>query len=250
MHRRTHRLSFLAASCVAAAIGLSHPQALFAQGNDICHPEIDLRAVHYVVGYGSLMNTVSKEITWPDSSISLPVSVDGYRRAWNTLGTPVGFSTTFLGTTPQEGANMVAALFRVSDPGQFGAGDEREFPYCREEIDPSQVSMLDGSSTPMDGHIWIYIVKPDHIHSPDSDFPIIQSYVDIFLNGCIELEAQVIDEAIDFAGACIATTADWSSHWVNDRLYPRRPFDIPNALRIDELLQRELPEEFAAIRIE
>jgi hypothetical protein len=39
--------------------------------------------------------------------------------------------------------------------------------------------------------------------------------------------------------------------WVNDRVYPRRPFVVqPKAFQIDSLLSRELPQYFSRIRIE
>ncbi len=78
----------------------------------------------------------------------------------------------------------------------------------------------------------------------------IQSYVDIFLGGCIELAQQVVDPGVDFLTACITTTRGWSGYWVKDRIYPRRPFHQPHARRIDALLHRMLPDQFNAIRIE
>lgn len=238
------------AAAVFAALSLALSGNVRAGDVSTCYPDIDGNAVHYVIGYGSLMDTESKNRTWPLDGVNLPARVTGYQRAWNTVGTTIGFSTTFLGVTLQDDADMVAALYRVFDAADFAAGDEREFPYCRVEVAPSQITMIDGSTTPTDGRIWIYVVRPDHIRAPDADYPIVQSYVDIFLNGCIEMESRVAVDGIDFVTECITTTAGWSPHWVNDREYPRRPFDIPNAFRIDELLNRELPEEFAAIQIE
>ena len=54
-----------------------------------------------------------------------------------------------------------------------------------------------------------------------------------------------------FSEECILTTDGWSEHWVNDRLYPRRPFIFQkNAGTIDKLIHKMLPDEFDAIRIE
>ena len=145
---------------------------------------------------------------------------------------------------------MVAALYRVYDTVDFATGDTREYIYCRAPVDPAHISMLDGSAVPSLGRIWIYVLKPESSHAPDAGFPIIQSYVDIFLSGCMELARRVVVEDFDFLTACITTTKSWPLHWVNDRIYPRRPFHQPNAARIDEILQRMLPEQFEAIRIE
>lgn len=226
------------------------PRQVPAQDEANCYPSVDPSRVHYVVGFGSLMETQSRQRTWPSTDISLPIIVEGFEHRWSGRGTPIGFSTTMLGITDREDAHIVAALFRVFDLADFTAGDAREFAYCRIELDPGRITMLDGSNTPTDGSIWLYQVRPEHRHPPSADFPIIQSYVDIFLNGCMELAELVTDQTVNFVEDCVNTTSDWSTHWVNDRLHPRRPYLIPNALRIDELLHRMVPEEFAAIRIE
>jgi hypothetical protein len=93
--------------------------------------------------------------------------------------------------------------------------------------------------------------RPEFITVPDAKYPIVQSYVDIFISGCLELSQRVIGENTDFAEECVTTTADWSSHWVNDRLYPRRPFIYqPKASKIDALLAKMVPDQFKQIKIE
>ena len=221
-----------------------------AREDTACYPKIDIHGINYVVGYGSLMDAASKKRSWPKSSGDRPASIQGFERAWNVRGTSIGFSTTFLGVTQQADAKMVTALYRVGDPVSFAAGDTREAPYCRVRVSPERISMLDGSATPDDGDIWIYVVRPDHLQPADANYPIVQSYVDIFLNGCIELAKHAVNKDFDFVTACITTTEGWSTHWVNDRANPRRPYDEPNAFLIDKLLHRMLPKEFEAIRIE
>ena len=63
-----------------------------------------------------------------------------------------------------------------------------------------------------------------------------QSYVDIFLNGCFQIQEEFKLES--FAKDCVETTKEWSEHWVNDRIHPRRPFAIANAMKIDQLLSK------------
>lgn len=216
-----------------------------------CHPEVDEDQPQYIIGYGSLMETASKQRTSPNTGANLPVLVTGYQRSWNAKGSPVGFSTTYLGVQPRSGARMVAALYRVFDARDIRETDRREAFYCREAVDRQKVQMLDGSLTPATGQIWIYVNKPGSIAPPSARYPLVESYVDIFLTGCFELQEKVVVKDFHFAEQCIETTAEWSPHWVNDRLYPRRPFIYqPNASRIDELLQRKLPRLFEQIRIE
>ena len=77
-----------------------------------------------------------------------------------------------------------------------------------------------------------------------------QSYVDIFLSGCIELQERVSDPDVDFVDQCVLTTDGWSKHWVNDRIYPRRPYQHQrNAFQIDRVLRKHMPELVEAIRM-
>ena len=243
--RRFHVFRMLAAGLALALLGRGAALA------ESCHPQVDPERPQYFVGYGSLMQTASKRRTAPNTGVNLPVMVSGYERAWNTRGSKIGFSTTYLGVRPEPGATMAAALYRTFALDDIAATDAREAYYCREAVDPAAIRMLDGSAAPEGGQIWIYINKPDAVFPPDADFPIVQSYVDIFLGGCLELAEKVVGQNIDFAEQCVTTTAGWSGHWVNDRLHPRRPFAAePMAGRIDALLHRLVPEAFGSIRIE
>ena len=84
---------------------------------------------------------------------------------------------------------------------------------------------------------------------PNKEYPIVQSYVDIFISGCLEIEDKY--ELPHFADKCVETTKGWSTSWVNDRLYPRRPiFNVPKAFRIDKVLANNVPKQFGKIEIE
>ena len=226
------------------------PAQPYAKEGTACHPGLDWSEPQFVIGYGSLMDTLSKDRTWEDTGPALPVRVTGFERSWNARGRLPGFSTTYLGVVEKSGATMVAALYRAHDTRDFEAGYAREYIYCRVPVAREQLHMLDGSSPPVRGKFWIYLPTPESVRLADARFPIIQSYVDIFLSGCIELAKQVTDKDVDFVSQCVTTTKGWPLHWVNDRIYPRRPYRQPNATRIDTLLQRLLPEQFKAIRIE
>jgi len=73
------------------------------------------------------------------------------------------------------------------------------------------------------------------------------------LNGCLELEATYpLAKEAGFAETFLKTCSNWSKYWVNDRIYPRRAFIyVPNASKIDQLIQNVLGEEmFSNIEIE
>jgi hypothetical protein len=215
---------------------------------DDCHPKVDPSKPQYIVGYGSLMDSASKRLTEPRAGINLPVSVTGFQRAWNTHGT---FGITFLGVQPSKSAVMVAALYRsFLEDGQLPS-DAREMSYCRAAVDPAAVTMLDGSKVPSPSQIWISVNKPETLAAPSAAYPIAQSYVDLFISGCIDLQSRLSRPDVAFVDQCVKTTAGWSKHWVNDRLYPRRPLaHEPGAWEIDGYLKRLLPEYFGDIRIE
>jgi hypothetical protein len=222
-----------------------------ALADEACHPKIDPQVPQYVIGYGSLMEEASKDRTAPNTGANLPVMVTGYERAWHLRGSGAGFGTTYLGVQVKAGAPMVAALYRNFTGQEILSTDQREIDYCREEMDPGALRMLDGSDVPEAGQIWIYVSKPEAVGPPNADYPIAQSYVDIFVTGCLQVAERVVEQNGDFAKQCITTTSGWSPHWVNDRLLPRRPFiHQPNAAEIDRLLSENVPDEFKRIRIE
>ena len=229
-------------------IGLSGGSGL---ADEACHPKIDPKVPQYVIGYGSLMENASKARTAPNTGANLPVMVTGYERSWHLRGSGVGFGTTYLGVQVKAGAPMVAALYREFAGQDILDTDQREIYYCRDEVDPGALRMLDRSAVPEIGQIWIYVSKPEAVDPPNADYPIVQSYVDIFITGCLQVAERVVGQNEDFARQCITTTSGWSPYWVNDRLLPRRPFiHQPNASEIDRLLSENVPDAFNMIRIE
>ena len=203
----------------------------------------------YIVGYGSLMQDESRKRTSPQAGPAYPVDVIGYRRGWFEAGTPVGFDTTFLGALQDPRSLLNAVIYRV-EASELKATDQRESAYCRKSVPASDLTMLTKAPfDPRDGQTWIYASRPELVVAPSARFPIVQSYVDIFLSGCIEQEQRF--ELQGFAQKCLTSTHGWSEHWVNDRLYPRRPFIFqPRSREIDRLLHQQLAEYFSRVKIE
>jgi len=230
--------------------GLLAPESVVVgeADDEKCHPPIDPSKPQDIVGYGSLMQTGSKRGTEPDAGKNLPVRVVGFQRAWNTHGV---FPTCYLGVQQSKSARMVAALYRSFPIDGVLTADAREIDYCRVAVDPDAVTMLDGSPVPADSQIWVYVNKPETLAVPDAGHPIVQSYVDIVITGCLELQKLVKEPDVDFVEQFVKTTKGWSKHWVNDRLYPRRPYiHQPKAWEIDSALKKHLPELYKNIRIE
>ena len=90
------------------------------------------------------------------------------------------------------------------------------------QIDRSQLTMLDGSSTTPEGDIWYYANTQKRF--PSKANPIVQSYVDVCLDGCLEIERMyALSKGANFAERFVRTTTNWGPPWINDRLYPWRP---------------------------
>ena len=215
---------------------------------DSCHPPVNQYAKQYLIGYGSLIETESKNRTYSNTGQNIPVMIEGFRRGFFAKGAPIGFSTTYLGITENQTAKMNGVIFELLATHSMQAFDKREAYYCRKEVNKNKIHTLTHLSLPQ-GQYWIYVSTPDSTAKPSDQYPIVQSYVDIFLNGCLEIQDKY--NLPTYASDCITTTTDWSDHWVNDRIYPRRPFIYEkNAGKIDKLLSEKLPEFFKKIKIE
>jgi hypothetical protein len=214
-----------------------------------CNALPDSKQPQYIIGYGSLMQDESRKRTSPQAEAAHPIEVSGYLRGWFAKGSPVGFSTTFLGVLPDTNSRLNAVIYRI-EMNELRATDLREASYCRKRVPFADIKILEKNSFKLaDGQAWIYVNPPETAVVPSVRFPIVQSYVDIFVSGCMEQEQRY--ELKGFAEQCLTTTNDWSTHWVNDRPFPRRPFiSQPKASQIDSLLSLRLPEYFSHVRIE
>ena len=189
----------------------------------------------YIFGYGSLVESNSRARTWPSALYASPVVVKGIERGWFDQGGGPSLSTTYLGAVAAEGSQCNGVIFSITAQG-LQSYDQREAGYKREKIAPASITMLDGTSAPPDGDIWYYASQKKQYASPE--VPIVQSYVDLCMNGCLEMESTYpLAKQAKFAETFLKTCSNWSEWWVNDRLYPRRAFIyVPNASRIDQLI--------------
>ncbi len=204
----------------------------------------------FIFGYGSLIESKSRAMTSSAALDAAPANVVGIQRGWFGQTGGIGLSPTYLGAGADANSNCNGVIFKVSQQ-QLDAFDEHEPGYHRERIDQHHITMLDGSKSAPEGDIWFYANTEKRDPSPE--FPIVQSYVDICLNGCLEIEATYpLAKEAEFAETFLQTSTNWSKYWVNDRIYPRRAFVyLPNASRIDALIRKVLGEEmFSCIEIE
>jgi hypothetical protein len=214
-----------------------------------CWPTPNISLPQFIVGYGSLMEEQSKRKESTQVGENYPIYLSGFRRAWIEPGiTHRGFGITFLGIRQDAKAKINAVYYKLNKPEAIYNYDKRENIYCRLKVSPKQIKTLSPKKLPF-GEYWIYLTKASQVHRPSSQKPIFQSYVDLFLSGCFELEKKF--HLKNFAKSCVKTTGDWSVPWINDRSNPRTGFgNTQYSVKIDHLLATELPLYFKQIQLE
>ncbi len=212
-----------------------------------CRPAVNVNVPQFIIGYGSLMKEESKREDGANVGENFPIYVTGFERGWIEHSTDKRFGTTYLGAKAKPDAKMNAVYFKLTVPAEILNYDKRENTYCRIRVPREKIQSLAGIPLP-EGEYWIYTTIADET-LPSSQYPLAQSYVDIFLSGCFELEKKF--KLADFAKDCIKTTGSWSGSWVNDRVYPRTAIDnIPYVAEVDSLISETLPEYYNLIKIE
>ena len=230
------------APVLAAALSAVPPAVLA----DVCFPTLDKTVPQYVIGYGSLLQEQTVTPASIASGSEIPVWVDGFRRGWLTRTRQDSFvRLTELGVVPFIGDRFNGILVAMS-PGAIKGMDRHQPRTCRIQVNPAQLTAMNDATMPANGQFWIYQTRANYIKKPAGSYPILMSEVDQFLTGCIELGQQFAVES--FAADCVATTWDWSVHWVNDRYYPLRgrPVQIKSQ-QVDQLLESQLGTLFEQV---
>lgn len=216
-----------------------------AAGKDFWGQRLANAPQEFLFGYGSLISGPSRTGTSgrPVPAIAARISASfGYVRSWASRFRPregmAGF--TALGIRPrgtgEEPSSINGVIFPVKDAAELAAFDAREGGYDRVELDQAHVEAIGWQGLPRIGKIWVYVPKetggsgPADLQQPDVNFPLVQSYIDVVMQGSL-------DEGPDFARELLETTFDWSPFWLDDRPIPRRAWaETPRAGAIDRLL--------------
>jgi hypothetical protein len=199
---------------------------------------------HFIFGYGSLINSASRNSTASTPIPAIPVRVSpafGFRRCWNDRS-PSGF--TALGLCKAEpgkpGGTINGVVYPIEgeDLSKF---DEREEGYTRAEVPASLIESVGWQRLPESGHIWVYVpAKPGSqpgtgLPEPDASYPLLQSYIDTVVEGGLEYGEE-------FAREILETTDGWDRYWLNDRELARRPWvHDSKAGKVDSLIAKTAP---------
>lgn len=186
---------------------------------------------HFLFGYGSLINRQSR-IATGKTGTAIPALVKGFQRAWIVRSPEMGI--TGVGVVPKCESLCNGVLVEIEEQ-EILLFDKRElegtgYNYERKEIPHSQI--IEGG-VPDDAKVWIYVVKRPS--TPNWDYPIAQSYLDVILVGCFDFGYQ-------FAAQFVQLTDGWSYPWINDRKCPRYKRALQNVpiQKIDAFLMSHL----------
>lgn len=193
----------------------------------------------FIFGYGSLINSASRDSTAGKTIPAIPVRISaafGYIRTWNDRS-PSGFTALGLRKpAPNEKSSTINGVLYAVDGDDMAKYDSREKGYVRIEVPQDDVEAVSWRRLPETGRIWVYIpVGPAgepgvSLPEPNAQFPLLESYIDVVVEGALEYGE-------DFARELIETTSDWSGYWLNDRELARRPWvRDPESAKVDELL--------------
>lgn len=211
---------------------------------------------NFIFGYGSLINSKSRNasVTQPISAIPVRVSSNfGFVRAWNDHS-PSEFTALGLRKKlPGEKSTTINGVLFPVNGDDMNAYDKREIGYVRVSVPLADIEAMSWQNLPKHGKVWAYVpavegkAPGEDVPGPDHKFPLLQSYIDLVIEGAMEYGDDYVNELIQ-------TSKGWGNHWLNDRILARRPWVAEkNHAQIDrflkqvpELKNRQLPEDYAA----
>jgi len=196
----------------------------------------------YIFGYGSLQNknSIRNTITHIDEE-TFAVRVKNIKRGWylpinknNLISKP----WTTLACIEENGYYVNGILIKIT-PEHLRLLDERETDYVRKIIPHGQIKSICDKELSSDSIVYYYGIEIESKQIPTLITPILQSYLDTCLIGCIEIDKKLGNKQYEYTIEFLHTTHEWNAmyHWENDRIFPRRPYEnVPHARIIDQLL--------------
>jgi len=248
-------------AAIVAILALAGSPA-FADEESYWGRKLANQPTNFIFGYGSLINSQSCNATASAPIAAIPVRVSpalGYIRTWNDRSasgfTALGLRKPMAG----EAARTINGVLYPVDGDDMSKFDAREQGYVRVEAPLADVEAVGWQPLPASGRIWVYVpenpARPGEpgvgLPGPDAEFPLLESYIDLVVEGGLEYGA-------DFAREILETTDGWNNFWLNDRELARRPWvRDPDAARVDAILAKSskaaalmkvrlFPEEYTA----
>ncbi len=159
----------------------------------------------YIFGYGSLINSASRQRTGQTAN-AIPANVKGLIRYWSKIDD--SYTLSPLVAAPGDGE--VNGVLLAVDDQSLAEFDRRERGYYRILVEHQRIESR--ANLDSDDQIWVYVTKAPE--PPCNIVPIMQTYVDTVLSGCLEVSEQ-------FAHQFVKQTIGWHFPRENDRHAPK-----------------------------
>lgn len=159
----------------------------------------------YIFGYGSLINPASRALTGQTGQ-AIPAIARGLVRYWGKVDDSYHHSPLVVA----QGEGNINGVLLAIDERTLMEFDRREQGYQRIALPSDQICAQSGFDR--NQPIWVYI-KERH-EPPCSKIPVMQTYVDTVLAGCLEISES-------FAKRFVESTLGWHFPRENDRAFPK-----------------------------
>ena len=180
---------------------------------------------HFIFGYGSLINSISRSVTG-ETGIAVAVKISGFVRHWSRISTDFGMSSVVV--LPDENGACNGVLVE-GDEAEFASFDLRERGYQRVQVDSTKLSFYQAgfalTNDTQESVVWLYQARK--INNPCEEFPVVFSYLDVILAGCLEYSEQFCEDFVQL-------TQGWQHAMLNDRQVPRYP-RVQSSLDVEKL---------------
>jgi hypothetical protein len=229
----------------------------------------------YIIGYGSLLNFNSIEKTIFNLNVNedyihllkqnfnnininkillyeKKIRIAYVKNLKRSFCVPINYNNKItnswisLGTYPKKNSIINCTIFPVNE-NQLIELDSREKYYKKIEINYNDIEIIKGDKLNKKKKIFCYIIDKKLFKKPSLKYPILQSYIDICIKGCLYIDFILKNKNFEFTKQFIQNTYNWKKlkYWINDRIYSRRPYHyINNSLIIDKLLTNYIFKKF------
>src|SRR3954447_4503438 len=142
-----------------------------SRAEDFWGHKLEHQPTQFIFGYGSLINSASRNSTAANPTTAVPARVSaafGYVRAWNDRSRS-GFTARGLRRArPGEAGMTINGILYPAEGTDMSAFDARETGYVRVEVPHPQIEAVSWQAIPADGRIWAYVPEA----GPDAQYPL------------------------------------------------------------------------------
>lgn len=150
-----------------------------------------------IFGYGNFIHEKSRNAVAPCGK-AWAVDLQGFERSWEVRSEASQMTCAGLHTSVDKTVNGVVFEVAEDDVAKF---DQQQSQYERIEIEPKFMRTYNRSIVPTGLKAYTYVTKT--VQTPDTDFPICYSYLEICLLGCLRYDRLMGQQFVH-----------WTSKWL------------------------------------